>query len=38
MNRFRRILARRERLPRTFIVMPRLACGIIIWRATGLMK
>jgi hypothetical protein len=38
MNRFRRILARRERLPQTFIAMPRLACGIIIWRATGLMK
>ncbi|MDR3159443.1 MAG: transposase [Zoogloeaceae bacterium] len=38
MNRFRRILAHRERLPQTFIAMPRLACGIITWRATGLMK
>ncbi|MDR3159280.1 MAG: transposase [Zoogloeaceae bacterium] len=38
MNRFRRILARWERLPRTFIAMPRLARGIITWRTTGLMK
>ena len=38
MNRFRRILVRREKLPETFIAMLHLACGIITWRATGLMK
>ena len=38
MNRFRRILIRWEKLPDTFIAMLHLACGIITWRATGLMK
>ncbi len=38
MNRFRRILIRREKLPETFIAMLHLACGIITWRATGLLK
>lgn len=38
MNRFRRILVRWEKLPETFIAMLHLACGIITWRATGLLK
>lgn len=38
MNRFRRILVRWEKLPDTFIAMLHLACGIITWRATGLLK
>lgn len=38
MNRFRRILVRRETLPETFIAMLHLACGIITWRATGLLE
>ena len=36
MNRFRRILVRREKLPETFIAMLHLIYGIITWRATGL--
>lgn len=38
MNRFRRILVRWEKLPETFIAMLHLACAIITWRATGLLK
>jgi putative transposase len=38
MNRFRRILIRWEKLPETFIAMLHFACGIITWRATGLLK
>ena len=38
MNRFRRILVRWEKLPETFIAMLHLACGIITWRATGLLE
>lgn len=38
MNRFRRILVRWEKLPETFIALLHLACGIITWRATGLLK
>lgn len=38
MNRFRRILVRWEKLPQTFIAMLHLTCGIITWRATGLLK
>lgn len=38
MNRFRRILVRWEKLPETFVAMLHLACGIITWRATGLLK
>lgn len=38
MNRFRRILVRWEKLPETFIAMLHLACGIITWRATGLLR
>lgn len=38
LNRFRRILVRWEKLPQTVIAMLHLACGIITWRATGLLK
>jgi hypothetical protein len=38
MNRFRRILVHWEKLPETSIAMLHLACGIITWRATGLLK
>lgn len=38
MNRFRRILVRWEKLPETFIAMLHLTCGIITWRATGLLE
>lgn len=38
MNRFRRILVRWEKLASTYTAMLHLACGIITWRATGLMK
>lgn len=38
MNRFRRILIRWEKIPETFVAMLHLACGIITWRATGLLK
>jgi putative transposase len=38
MNRFRRVLIRWEKLPETFIAMLHLACGIITWRAAGLLK
>ena len=38
MNRFRRLLVRWEKLPETFIAMLHLACVIITWRATGLLK
>lgn len=38
MNRFRRLLVRWEKLPEIFIAMLHLACGIITWRATGLLE
>ncbi len=38
MNRFRRILVRWEKLETTYLAMLHLACGIIAWRATGLLK
>ena len=38
MNRFRRILVRREKLPETFIAMLHLTCGSLTWRATGLLQ
>jgi len=38
MNRFRRILVRWEKWPETFLAMLHLACGIITWRATGLLE
>jgi putative transposase len=37
MNRFRRILIRWEKREDTFFAMLHLACGIITWRASGLM-
>jgi transposase len=38
MNRFRRILVRWEKLPRAFIAMLHLACGIITWCTTSLVR
>lgn len=37
LNRFRRILIRWEKRPDTYLAMLHLACGIITWRATGLL-
>jgi putative transposase len=37
MNRFRRILVRWEKRADTYIAMLHLACGIITWRAAGLL-
>ena len=37
LNRFRRILIRWEKKPETYIAMLHFACGIITWRATGLL-
>lgn len=37
LNRFRRILIRWEKRADAYIAMLHLACGIITWRATGLM-
>jgi len=37
MNRFRRILIRWEKRADTYIAMLHLACGVITWRATGLL-
>jgi putative transposase len=38
MNRFRRILTRWEKKAATYIAMLHLTCGLITWRATGLLK
>lgn len=38
MNRFRRILIRWEKRADTFLAMLHLACAIITWRATGLVR
>jgi putative transposase len=38
MNRFRRILVRWEKRADTFMAMLHLACGIVAWRAAGLLK
>lgn len=38
MNRFRRILIRWEKRADTYLAMLHLACGLITWRATGLLK
>jgi hypothetical protein len=38
MNRCRRLLVRWEKLPETVIARLHLACGIITWRATGLLE
>jgi transposase len=37
MNRIRRILVRWEKREETFFAMLHLACGIITWRAAGLL-
>lgn len=37
MNRFRRILIRWEKYAKNYVAMLHLACGIITWRATGLL-
>lgn len=37
MNRFRRILVRWEKRADTYMAMLHFACGIITWRATGLL-
>jgi transposase len=36
MNRFRRILVRREKKAEHYIAMLHVVCGLITWRATGL--
>lgn len=38
MNRFRRILVRWEKRADTYIAMLHFTCGLITWRATGLLK
>ena len=38
MNRFRRILVRWEKRADTYLAMLHFACGLIAWRATGLLK
>jgi len=38
MNRFRRILMRWEKLSSTYLAMVHFACGIIAWRAAGLLQ
>lgn len=38
LNRFRRLLVRWEKRADTFFAMLHLACGIITWRNTGLLK
>ena len=37
MNRFRRILVRWEKRADTYVAMLHLACGVITWRACGLL-
>lgn len=37
LNRFRRLLIRWEKRADTYLAMLHLACGIIAWRATGLL-
>jgi putative transposase len=37
MNRFRRILVRWEKKAETYLAMLHFACGIITWRAAGLL-
>lgn len=37
LNRFRRILIRWEKRADTYLALLHLACGIITWRATGLL-
>ncbi len=37
LNRFRALLIRWSKKPETYLAMLHFACGIITWRATGLM-
>jgi transposase len=37
MNRFRAVLVRWQKRPDTYVAMLHIACGIIAWRATGLL-
>ena len=37
MNRFRRVLVRWEKRGDTYLAMLHLACGIVTWRAAGLL-
>jgi putative transposase len=37
-NRFRRILTRWEKRAESYLAMLHLACGLITWRATGLLR
>jgi hypothetical protein len=36
LNRFRRLLLRREKQADTYLAMLHLACGLLTWRAAGL--
>ncbi len=38
MNRFRRLLVRWEKRAHTYLAFLHLACGVITWRATGLLR
>jgi putative transposase len=38
MNRFRRLLVRWEKKAQTYLGFLHLACGMITWRATGLLR
>lgn len=38
INRFRRILVRWEKRADTYLAMLHLTCGLITWRATGLLE
>ena len=38
MNRFRRLLVRWKKRAQTYLAFLHLACGIITWRATGLLR
>jgi transposase len=38
LNRFRRILVRWEKRADTYIAMLHLVCGLVVWRATGLLE
>lgn len=37
LNRFRRILVRWEKYGESYVAMLHLACGVIAWKATGLL-
>lgn len=38
LNRFRALLVRWSKRPEAYVAMLHLACGIITWRATGLLR